>query len=300
MSKINIISIGDLYIDFISDLTSNEYTNLLSNLDSSVNIFTDIKMNVGGTAVQLAEHALEVGFNNSTIIGKVGGQKDTNNNINPDYFGSIIQKYLKKKNIRHHLAYDFNIGTGRIIINYFYPNKRLMLANCLANATFSVDDICEDMIDSIINSQIVFVSGYTLLQKKRRDAIFKLLTIAKKNKVIVAFDTVPHDIYKMLSFNTIYREFGKLIDCIFIEIPTAHQLAGFGKLLANDQNSINEVINFYISKFSTVVLFLEPCKAIVYENSNCSEFLFNYTPGIYSRGQSAKAQAELLFKIINK
>jgi sugar/nucleoside kinase (ribokinase family) len=293
------VAVGDVFVDYIGDLTDAKYKEALGNINTSTNVFASIKVKVGGAGVQFATAARAVGFKSSTLIGKIGGWLDARQKIVPDLPGSLVIDYLKQQDVCPLLAIDPASETGRILLVYLFNDRRLMLSDRLANALFSPVDISPEMKSAIRQADLVHVSGYTLLQDNRRAAVQELTHCAKEGQAKIALDIVPHDIYKSMSLDQLRAAMGGVVDWIFVEILTAHQLVELGQMEQVSTDLVNHVLESLTRTFPSVALFLNPSHAVVWDGAERLEYTTEYQPGVTSRGQSAGAQAELLYRRLN-
>jgi sugar/nucleoside kinase (ribokinase family) len=300
MTALSIVAIGDIFVDCISDLTAPKYQEVIENVKSSTNIFASVDVQVGGAGLQFAVAAKAAGFEISTLIGKIGGRLDKSQTIVPDLPGNLAIEYLQQHGVHPLLVTDPESETGRIIIIFLPNDRRLMLSDRLANTLFTSSDISPEMKLAVRNADLVHVSGYTFLQESRRVAMLELMRYAREGSGKIALDFVPHDLYKYISFAQLCSDVGGLVDWIIVEIPTAHQLVGLGRLKQISPDVINHIQLLLTSTFPSIALFLNPGYAIIIDENERLEYKFKYQPGITSRGQSARAQAELLYWRLNR
>lgn len=304
MQSLRSVALGDIFVDYICDLEASAFDNIAEVVDSylsandlaELDIFGPLHVEIGGAGIQFAVAAKMMGFAISSLIGKIGG---TGGEM-PDLPGASAIAYLERQDIEYQLKIDQNAHTGRVMILYFRQGRRLMISDSSANLTFSTEDISPSMIERLQAADLIHVSGYTLLQPERREAIIELLKKAKEKPCLVALDVVPHGFYKHMSFDRLLDITRGLVDWIIIEICGAHQLVGRGYLDRRDITStvINDLIRTLSSQFLSVALSINNDEFAVFHQGICSTFVpvkNHFKPGVEARGYSARVQAELLF-----
>jgi len=294
-----VVAVGDIFVDYIGDLTDPEYENVLGGLINSMNVFTSVDIKVGGAGVQFAIASKRAGFKTSTLLGKIGGQLDEKQKIIPDPPGDLVIEYLKQHDVHPLLAIDPRSKTGQTVIIFLPGDRRLMLSDPQANTLLSSADLSLEMKSAVRQADLVHVSGYALLQKNRRTAILELMRCAKEGAAKVALDIVPHDIYKFLSFDQLCSDMATLTDWVIVDISTAHQLVGLGQLEQISASLVDQILGILTVIYPSVSLHLNPGHAIVVDEGEYLEYRAEYQPGVASRGQSARAQAELLYWRLN-
>src|SRR5205807_9498253 len=129
----------------------------------------------GGSGSQFAIAAKEVGFAQSTLIGKIGGWVDNSGQLFPDLPGSEVINFLNQAGVVPLVSIAPNIETGRVFLNYLASKRRLMIADPLANITFSPEDISIGMDDVVRQANLLYISGYTLLHPTPRITALELM-----------------------------------------------------------------------------------------------------------------------------
>jgi sugar/nucleoside kinase (ribokinase family) len=296
MGEPHAVAIGDVYIDHVCDLTAPEHEERLRDLRSSSNLFAPVDVRVGGAGLQFAVAARKAGFESAAIIGKIGGRR-LSGGVIPDVPGALALEFLRENGATPVLAVDPDQGTGRIVILYLPSDRRLMVSDRGANATFTAHDVTPEMRRAVREADLVHVSGYAMLQEGRRDAVLGLMREARRaGRAAVALDIVPHDIYDVLTLDQLRAAVGGLVDWVFVELPTAHRLAGWGPPGPVSPALIDRTLDALSAVAPALALYLEPGRAVVLEGGQRREQVTDYRPGVRSRGQSATAQADLLFQ----
>ena len=300
--SLEIISIGDVMVDHISDLTGSPDATSISFLDSSANVFEEIEICVGGSAVQFAECCISHELVTASVVGCIGGQLSTEGQVVPDLPGNVALEYLARNGIRPLLALREGCATGRTVIIYLPTGGRLMISDPQANSLLDLDVINDEMKAAIRRSSLVHVSGYSILRKGRRKAILELLSYVSHGATLVALDVVPHDFYRYISFDELQEMGTGLIDWIIIEAPAAHQLLGLGRLGEITQGLADLMLKKITSAFPCAAVFLGPREALISTQGRHWRYSYPavYEAGSRTRGFSARVQADLLLTYLRE
>lgn len=304
MQSLSSLALGDVIVDYICNFHESAFDSIAETLESymsisdptQLDIFGPLHVEVGGAGLQFAVAAKMMGFDISSLIGKIGGTGGET----PDLPGASAIAYLESQGIEYQLKIDQDTPTGRVMILYFRQDRRLMISDSAANLTFSTEDISPSMVEKLHKADLIHVSGYTFLQPKRREAIIEILKRAKEKPCLVALDVVPHAFYKHMSFDQLLDITQGLVDWVIIEICGAHQLVGWGYLDKRDITStvVDDLMRTLSSKFSSVALSVNNDEFAIVHQGIYSKFVSAknlYKPGAEGRGHSARVQAELLF-----
>ena len=301
MTALTAVAIGDVFVDYVTDLTGAEHQSLLEDVKSSTNMFAPIQVLTGGAGVQFAVAAKQAGFPAAYLLGKMGGRIADNDEVLPDVPANEVLSHLESHSVKPLIAISPHTETGRIVILYLPSDRRLMISDSLANTTFCVDDITEAMKQAVAAADLVHVSGYTFLQPERRRAVMELMHTARAaGRALIAVDLVPHDLYQYLDTAELCRDLKDVAQMGLIELPTASRFVLGRQLPARTPQVINEVLEGLAETFSSIVLNLDPSQAIVVHSGRRWTQRMQYSPGLSSRGQSAEAQAELLYGVISQ
>ena len=298
------VAFGEILVDFVCDLEASAFDSITEALDAymrvgeptQLEIFGPLQIEVGGAALQFAAAAKMMGFETSSLIGKIGGTGEGM----PDWPGAQAIAYLESRGVEHQLKIDQNAQTSRAMILYFRPGRRLMISDGPTKLTFSTEDISPAMIEKLHTADLVHVSGYTLLRPNGREAITAILRIAKEKPCVVVLDIVPHSFYKHMSFDSLLGITRDLVDWVVIEAPGAHRLVGWGPLDKHNITStvINDLTRTLASQFPSVALCVKNDEFAIFHQGVFSKFVpakNHFKPGAEARGYSARTQAELLF-----
>lgn len=222
----SICILGDVMLDIVTYLNSADSTESIK----LKNIPNKIDLLPGGTGIMFAKASVEEGFDTVHLIGKIGASSENKNQA--DLAGKLLAKELTKLGINTVLPLDSKNRTGTTMITYFVDGKRLLVADNGANHNFDENDITPEMIATVSNSDMLFVSGYSLLEPKRAKAIKILTEIARSKKKIVILDVVPHTIYRHMS-KANFLSLTLFVDVIIAEYNTMR------RLLFNGEGDIN-------------------------------------------------------------
>jgi sugar/nucleoside kinase (ribokinase family) len=300
MNTNQVVTFGNIMVDYFCDLTAMPLAEFDRNLESNATIFSHIDIQVGGGGLLFAIAAKEMGFAQSALIGKVGGRVDNSGQLVPDLPGSMVIELLRQSGVVPLVAIASNIETGRVFLSYLASDRRLMISDPLANRTFSPEDISTEMDDVIRQANLFCVSGYMLLHPTPRATAIELMRRAKSSGGRIAVNLVPHSLHKHMSLQELRECIGDLVDWMFLEIPLAHQLVGFGQLdREKSQSVVDPLLKTMVSTgFPTVVFQLNPeHRHLVYWDGNqrCDYFSqWQERDDASARGFSSLIQAEFL------
>ena len=187
---VDVTSIGDVNVDILSDAVD-------SFGEEEQKLVEEIKMKVGGGAANFSIWLSKLGMK-VRLIGLIGN----------DLFGNFIKSELKKYGVDLKLrTIDYN--TGITIGIQFKDGSKKLITFRGTNKLFSINHIKI----SEIEGEVVYFSGYNLLEGLRKDLPTLLKEIKNKDK-IVAFDP---DLKAGVKFEK--KEFfdiTKFVDIIFL------------------------------------------------------------------------------------
>jgi sugar/nucleoside kinase (ribokinase family) len=210
MAKAFIVSvIGDVHIELHSQLDG--YT--FADIDRDTLLYQAITSSVSGTAASFALAALDY-YQELHILGKIGA----------DIFGSMAVNQLTAAGVHVHCAIDHTAPTA-LAVNLRDANpahakgtRLLIVQSHTANHLLNVADI-EQYAHILMQSDLLVLDGYCLLTQPRHDASLKAMHIARAHNVLVAFDIVPHNAFKLYNFDTL-KSIVELSDIIITELNT--------------------------------------------------------------------------------
>ncbi|MEU1589605.1 hypothetical protein [Micromonospora sp. NPDC005710] len=278
------VVIGDIFHDYVSDLSRADVPVPIDLPTCNADAVAPVLSAPGGAGAQFGIAAVSVGFSPVTIIGKVGGTSATEVDIE----GRSALGALSSAGLRLALAIDPTVHTGRAMITYFAGDHRFMISDPGANATFEPSDLTPAMRDAVANADLLYVSGYSLVTPARRVAVRELIVIARAHGVTVALDLVPHEFEALVPRSTVDAMLGS-IDWILLAAVTGRRLLGAARTA-----SAEDVLDTLAPRIASVAVFEHPSSAKVISHGVRSSHTFTYVAGAQSRGQSARAHAELL------
>jgi sugar/nucleoside kinase (ribokinase family) len=224
---LNCVVIGDVNIDYVADLAHVSLCHM-----QNACIHTPITSNVGGNGIFFAEAATEAGFSNVTLLCSFGN----------DEGGNIIRNYLEQKHINIVNA-PSKTASGKAVILYQPEDKRILIADRGSNKDYL--SILENRECLIQPAELLYISGYALLEEAQATRIKELVEAYRSHGVFAVLDVVPHDIFHSLSWCD-YLELCGDMDGIAIE---ASSVAGFMQRNLNDI-STDELADFLLEAFS--------------------------------------------------
>jgi len=204
---------GDLNVEYSTTLE----TSFLS-LDRDCLAYRDVTSSVGGSAANLALAARKL-FSTVNVIGRVGA----------DILGEHIARRFADAGVNLLCAPLSGESTGVSLYvrdaSTEHPlGNRLLIINKGANRLVDVAEI-ERNRSAIGSSNCLFVDGYCFVDEPRRGAAERALDIAAEAGVLVAFDLVPHDAYRIFALDEASRWLKKA-DVIIAEVRTIRRLLG--------------------------------------------------------------------------
>ena len=176
--------IGDVNIDHVSDLSEVSFG---AKADFCIN--KAIHSGVGGNGVFFAEAASNSGFDSVALLCATGD----------DVNGTRARTYLSELevDVRHIASMK---QTGQVIVLYQPDDRRVLIADRGANQDLATIDL-SDAQSWANNTDLVYVSGYTLLNEDERKVVECIARGAKRTGALVLTDAVPHDIWQHYSWN---------------------------------------------------------------------------------------------------
>ncbi len=153
--------------------TVDLYANEIGPLEEALTFSKYVGGSPANTAVAMAKFGLKIGY-----IGKVAG----------DPFGKYIVNYLAASNVdtSHIRTAEPGIRSG-VTIGEILPDKSNYYVYRKDCADLHIT--CSELDETYIAShKIILISGTSLSHSPAREAVFKAISLAKRNKVTVAFD----------------------------------------------------------------------------------------------------------------
>jgi sugar/nucleoside kinase (ribokinase family) len=283
-----LVAVGDLFVDLVADLGLADPPVSFGDLSSSSNCFACIDTWAGGSALHVASAAVGAGFASGTVIGSIGGLAAGG----PDAEGQFLVREAAVLGVGLLVAISPTSATGRVLALYSGRGERLLVSDRGANADLCPEDLTQDMFLAVREAAAVHVSGYTLLQPQRREAVKALAVAAREGGALVALDYAPHDLHMHLPPSELIDAIAPFVDCAFVELPLAARLAG--EWTPSGAVNVPAVLAWWGSRFEHAVIHVTPGRAILRSAGRDRTIDTAYAAGTRSRGQSARVQAEIL------
>jgi len=245
----SICIVGDITYDTAVYL---DYLNIQELTDS---IYERAKINqaLGGTAVHPAIAASRLGYTNVSLISCIGVDPVSDE---PDLAAQAILTYLKHHNIFLYLKRVSEFESGKTLMVYFNQDKRILVASRGANTSFTTKDVTDSIINAVGNSDILFLSGYWLMDIEQAKATLSLMEIASKRGKLVVLDIVPHQIYKILDRDS-FMQYSRHANLIVSNVSTLVQL--FPEVKQFDPTTeLSEIAKELLQYYKVLVLFSTP------------------------------------------
>lgn len=173
----------------------------------------------GGSGLNLAHMAQEAGFR-TLLVGVIGD----------DPAGRFLFEWLRARDLHHGVKADPALSTGKAVIVRDKHDIRFLLNNTPnANHALSAEDV-ELRRPAIAASRAFYLSGYALMDRAapRRAAALHALGIARESpNTLVVFDVVPHQFYRLVSFDE-FLELTRGVDVLISEVATMRRFLALG------------------------------------------------------------------------
>jgi sugar/nucleoside kinase (ribokinase family) len=206
---------GDLNVELVCPL----YGYTFPDIDQDTLLYRAITCYVGGTAANFALAGLDY-YRELHVVGKVGA----------DALGTMIIDQLITSGIRVHCGIDDNAPTGLALhlrdanTSRAKGTRLLVVQAHSANRALSAEDV-ERYAHVITQSDVLVLDGYCLLDQPRRDASIRAMQIARAENVVIAFDIVPHNAYRLYNLDTL-KSVVTLSDVLITEVGTIRHFLG--------------------------------------------------------------------------
>ena len=204
-SPIRAVAIGDIIIDWVIEIESVHAPVQSLWKESS----QAIKTAIGGSGVLFAIAASRAGFE-SHLIGKVGD----------DAFGTHACELLRSTNVVPHVLVDNVADTGKVVILRDSNDQKAMISHRGANVSLNPGELNPEIIK---NCDLLYISGYALLQKPQSLCCLEAVKEAKVAGTFTVLDVVPHRVFST-ALPPEYIECLSLVDCIVLELGTARAM----------------------------------------------------------------------------
>lgn len=268
--------VGNIMLDVITSLHQVK----LMEADRFPTLRNPIRLMAGGTGVIAALGASKQGFFPVSLIGKVG---TISSNGQPDTAGKFIIDVLRNENVQMCLSKDDQHPTGTTMITYFSEDARLLVADRGANDSFTMKDVSPYLLEIIAQSDILFVSGFMLVESVQAQAVIRLMKEARSHHKLVILDVVPHSIYKFVDSPT-FGEYTKFVNVLISEIATVRRL--FSSIESYDlQTQVDEIAENLLKDYDAVILRPSNLYQYVYDKQG---FVFGGPTGYNDKDQEGQ------------
>lgn len=189
---VDITSLGDVNVDLILKGGVR-----IEDPEDEQKFIESCRIKIGGGAANFSIEAAKLGMK-VRMIGSTGN----------DFFSEIIQEEFRKANVEFRLK-KLNVPTGITLALQTDKDTKFLLTFLGNNKFFSISDVELEAIEG----EVLYLSGYNLLESLRKD-IPKIVEYVKKKGMIVGMDP---DIKGRLSFDkNEFFSLAKEIDILFI------------------------------------------------------------------------------------
>lgn len=270
-----IVTLGDINIDWIVNI--DDVSKPVQSL--WVEARNCITTKLGGAGAIFSIAANDSGFE-SYIIGKVGD----------DPYGEDCSTYLQRSGVNTTLTIDSKTDTGKIIILRDSNDKKAMISHRGANVNLRPEELNKNVIE---NCDILFISGYSLLEAPQSKSSIEAARIAKRSGAFVVLDVVPHRVFA-IGLGRDYQECLSLADGLVLE-------AGTAKRMLNDQTApVSKIIEGLLDSYRLVILRPDNNHQIIATHSYTERTSTGYCDAENKTGYLDKITAQLLFDFLQK
>ena len=216
------VTLGDVMLDYLIDIgPQREPDSQLVNRC----YFSPIRTQVAGLGCMFARYAKNNGFDRSVLIGAIG--QDSQDQSIADFNGRIAIESLEQESIELELA-RVPAETGQVAMVFPEERHRFIVANSGANAEFNCDVFDQIDLSHLDGCDVLFVSGYFLVEDKQRQAAVEIITRARQAGALVVVDVVPHEIWQSVP-STEYLDRISLCNSIMITNYTMFDHLGWDR-----------------------------------------------------------------------
>jgi septum formation protein len=204
--ELSVVSVGDINYDLVYNEVPAGFFSKLT--PPGEQLQGELYRGPGGTAVIFALRALSAGFQKCSVLGTVGD----------DALGNTIKEKLKEAGIESLLPAGCGRETSIALVLRDAARHDTSLTITDARQHLSEEDV-KEAETRIRQADVVFISGYCLVDHDRREATLKVMDLAKKAGGLVVFD-VTVDMEKRFDFATFIGMIGGKLDVLVAQIPT--------------------------------------------------------------------------------
>lgn len=212
--------IGDSFIDIIVPVF---------NIKSGNTYQRDIVISCGGTA-NVAMQISKLG-EKAKFIGKIGN----------DAFGSYFKENLKSNNVKDLTFVDDSRMTGLCISLVDENGERSMITSRGTNDSLTKREI-ESYINEVLESKIVYFSGYSLLSKQSSESIIYAMEESNEHNCEIYFNPGAPNIITKLFKKIIYN----FVDVLILNIEEARKIT--------DKSKVHGILSILDTIVSTTII----------------------------------------------
>lgn len=180
------------------------------------------------------------GLNTSRILAILGLKTYFSTTIGSDEYGSFLLKEIKASGINEGITRLADFPTATCISLITPDSERTMATNLGAAEKFSEKHI--GCFKKILDTRIVYTTGYKLTSHNNKEAVLKAVKKARKKGVVVGFDLADANVLN--SFKKEYSELLAYCDIVFMNHKEA---LAFGK-------SIEGAISLFAKKQKIIII----------------------------------------------
>jgi len=205
---------GDVFLEVAGRLPT-----AFTSLQADQLVSGDVAAVVGGSAANFALAAIAL-FDEVVAAAAVGG----------DLVGEMVRLQLERCGVRTLLAVKPDLPSAVAIYlrdesEHFAKGARLLLiGDPAALGQWDLRDAAT-VRPELEDADVLVVDGYALQAEPRRTATLALMAEARKSDVHVAYDIVPHDVFRSTGIDKIESN-GRSATIIVTEARTLNALAG--------------------------------------------------------------------------
>lgn len=233
-----------------------------------------IKCLIGGAGTTFAKAAKSAGFATS-LLSKVGY----------DFIGDYLLNDLRIAGITPLICQDKETSSGKVIIIEDKFDQKTMVSHRGANSKLNTDDVSVNMLAGV---DLLYISGYTILEKPQSDAVIAMINAAKELGKFVFIDVVPHRVFCTPQHSELKKMLHRA-DGLSIEIGTAR------RMLQLDNAEVDVVLSSLSDTYRFIIAIPDNNTFLVNTNGTWSELSTGYDKAENRVGYLDKCAAKVLF-----
>jgi len=226
MSYFDCTVIGDIFFDIVVKADSDPRS-FFSGGTSYCNFIKPVCGGSGNVAVGISTLGGKAAF-----VGKAGN----------DLFGRLYAQDLENRGVFSRIFFDTRSPTGLILV-FMEEKERSFLVFRGANDQLSVSEVGKAN-DLIKKSSFVYFCGYSLVHNPQKNAILRVVELAKKYGAKIMFDPGAYNL--VMSDRDFFVELLGLCDVVSLNVDEARAIT--------KKNDVRDVINELRQKVSLTVL----------------------------------------------